>query len=177
MPTATLTALCVCQVEVILLTNLITKWGRIWAGGAYFPIPQNFSATSLEIHQVLVFVYDYSIFPPCVSHLFSTTKVLEKIEKDLERACVKSKFVGPRPLFSRNFSSARAFARFFQSCECGFLNCDRFKSPRLSVCPYVLSAFGSPFPETDYSSLLCGCVCAQCWLSMVNSSDTPYGGP
>ena len=162
MPAVTLISLCVRRVEVILLTNLIIKWGEIWARRAYFPISQNFSAASLEIHQVVAFVYDYSIFPPCLSQLFSVTKILEGIEKDLERACTRSRFVSPTPSFSQSFSSARAFARLYQSCKCGFLSWDRSEFPRVSVCPYVLSAFGSPFPEADHSPLLCGCVCAQC---------------
>ena len=162
MPAASLTFLCVCQVEVILLTKLIIKWGEIWAEGACFPISQNFSAASVEIHQVIAFVYDYSIFPPCLSQLFSITEVLGEIEQDLERICARSELVGPRPSFSQSFSSARAFARLYQGCKYGFLRCDRSDFPRVSVCPYVLSAFGSPFPEADHSPSLYGCCCAQC---------------
>ena len=162
MPPPPLASLCVHQIQVILLSNLINRWGKIWARGSHSPVSRNFSDASLEIHQVVSFVCDFSIFPPCLSQLLSISKVLKQIEEDLERACIRSEFVGPRPFFSRCFSSVRAFARLYQGSHHGFLRYDRSQFPRASLCPYILSAFGSPFPETDRSPLLLGCICAQC---------------
>ena len=163
MPPATLASLCTYQIEVTLLTALILEWGRIWMNGAHLPIPHNFGAASVRIHRILLFIHDRSVFPPCLTQLFTITSVLEKLKEDLARACTRSGFVGPRALFSRSFSSARAFGRLFQGCKYGFLRIDRAEAPRVLTCPYVMSACGVPPPGVTHPFSLSGCFCAQCY--------------